>query len=277
VARNAAEENNRWQQNKENNETNEADSPTPINENDNDTTDKHDEEYTTPSKSNTDLTDTPSDDIMDNTPIANETNNEIKESIKEHHTTVNEQRKPKSNTRTETGVDVTNHPDHDKEITDDISLNITDGEMVRTHPSQTTCSPESSMPPPTDFLSSQSLQLPGLPNTYNPNIASNSLSDQDDVDNESIASDMTDLSQTDTQNHQRDPTEISDFLDDVLNSKMLIPKCEEFCPNLHSLAKQLKSYNRSNPDLTKNQRARIHKYVVKIRAYIKTTGRKYCN
>jgi hypothetical protein len=284
VARDVAEDHRRGQQNKENNKTNSTEiipenvSTTPQNENDNDVTDRPAEESITPSKT-TDTTDTPSNDITDETPIINELINETEKSSNDIYSkvTYKKKKKRKSKDNKETDDDVTNHPDNDKEPNDDNTRNINDEEVVRTHPSQTTSTHEPPMLPPMVPLSQQSsLHLSGLPDTYNPN-ASNSISDQDDIDNESITSDMTDLSQTDTQTHQRDPTEISDFLDDILNSKTLITKCEDFCPNLLSLAKQLKTYNRSNPDLTKNQRARIHKYVVKIRAHLKTTGKKFSN
>ena len=266
------------QQNNQNNESTSHNVPSaPQKENKNDST-RPEGDSTTPIQT-TDSTDKPSNDNIDKTTINNEKTKETEQSNidVDKYVKVTSKKKRKSKNNKEPVVDAANTPDNDNEPTDETHLkdddnddnndNDNDEEMVLTHPP---------VPSPSDCSSIELLHLSGLPDTYNLN-TNNISSEQEDIDNESVASDITDFSQTDTQTHQRDPTEIAEFLDEVLNSKMLISKCEDFCPNLHTLAKQLKTYNRSNPDLTKNQRARIHKYVVKIRGHLKTTGKKHTN
>jgi hypothetical protein len=180
-------------------------------------------------------------------------------------TSQNKQRKPKTITTSDATHDL------DSEQTNDTMINNqnNDEERVLTPPSIPTPEPDPTLPPPkvSSTPSSFEMDLSGLPDKYNPNIDD----DGEDTDDGSIASsDISDLLQmTDT---HFDATMIKDFLREALNSKKFITKCGDFCPNLNDLAKQLMSY-RSSQDLSAAQRARIYKYVVKIRAHIKTTGK----
>ena len=149
-------------------------------------------------------------------------------------------------------------------VNENTSNIVIDEERVRTPHSQPAPSGDFtfSLPPPQDFVCiSVSENLPG--------------SGGDD-DNESITSDMSDLSavscmedtSSETKEKKLSSVALARFVKDSFNSRKLIDQATAFCPDLGLLARSLNKY-RKNPSFSTTEKIRLRRMTSRIWNHVK--------